>query len=105
MIRLIPLAVTEFGALNGQVTAFFERVDPGASKDMDMGKLLASLYIQVPPLNSPRLKHELLKHVKTAIMELNDIPRARAPGGEVHKHSNFRALTRHRGTRYRRQRN
>jgi hypothetical protein len=35
---------------------------------------------QVPPLSSPRFKHELFKHVDNPIVELNDVLRARAPG-------------------------
>jgi hypothetical protein len=36
------------------------------------------------------------------IVELNNMPRARAPEDVVHKVSRCRALTRHSGTRYRR---
>jgi hypothetical protein len=38
------------------------------------------------------------------IRELNDVPRARAPGDVVQKHSKCGALTRHRGARCRRRR-
>jgi hypothetical protein len=63
----------------------------------------ADLQPQVPPLSSPRFKHELcFKHVDNRIVELHDVPRARAPGDVVHKHSNCGALTRHRSARYRR---
>jgi hypothetical protein len=50
---------------------------------------------QVPRLSSPRLKHELFKHVDNPIVELNDMPKARAPRGVVHKPSGCGALTRH----------
>jgi hypothetical protein len=43
---------------------------------------------QVSPLNSPRFKHGLFKHVDNPIVELNDIPKARAPWAVVRKHSN-----------------
>jgi hypothetical protein len=57
-----------------------------------------------PALSSPRFKHELGKHVDNPIAELNDIPRARAPGDVVHTHSSCGALTRHRYARDRRER-
>jgi hypothetical protein len=63
----------------------------------------ADLQPQLPSLSTLRFKHELFKHVGNPIVELNDIPRARAPGDVVHMDSNCRALTRHsRGLRYRR---
>jgi hypothetical protein len=46
----------------------------------------ADLQPQVPPLSSPRFKHELFKYVDNPIVELNDVPRARALGDIVHKH-------------------
>jgi hypothetical protein len=58
----------------------------------------ADLQPQVPPLSSsPRFKHELFKHVDNPVVELNEIPRAPAPGDVVHKHSTCGALTSHRG--------
>jgi hypothetical protein len=39
----------------------------------------ADLQPQVSPLSSPRFKHELFKHVDNPVVELNGIPRARAP--------------------------
>jgi hypothetical protein len=35
---------------------------------------------QVPPLSSPRFKHELVKHVDNPVVELNDMARARDRG-------------------------
>jgi hypothetical protein len=65
---------------------------------------MVDLQPQVPHLSSPRFKHELFKHVDDPIVEVNDVPRARAPGDVVHKHSSCEALTQHRRARYPRRR-
>jgi hypothetical protein len=57
--------------------------------------VLTDLQPQVPPLSSPRFKHELFKHVDNPIVELNDGLRARAPGDVVHKHSNMDSWSAH----------